>query len=249
MTNGDDDEIEFCVQAGILPRVMELLTTNNLKLLTPVLRLLGNVVTGKDEQTDDVLSYNPLPTLVNLLKHSRVSLRKEVCWIISNITAGTELQIQKVLEIPDLIQRLITILSTDVFEVKKEASWAVSNAITGANPDQIRYIVDQGAINPICDLLTNTDKEILMISLEALQSILEIGKNSMDEQNPYADTIEEGGALPLIENLLKHPNEEISKKSQEIISTYFSDLQDDLDEDFISNSPDEQSNGDEKFDL
>eukprot|EP01045_Picozoa_sp_COSAG04_P021294 COSAG04_NODE_2275_length_4412_cov_1.898215_3_plen_94_part_00 len=64
--------------------------------------------------------------------------------------------------IPPLVQRL----STDDFDVKKEAAWAITNATSGGTPEQIRYLVTQQCIRPLCDLLTVQDPRIINVALE-----------------------------------------------------------------------------------
>jgi hypothetical protein len=64
-------------------------------VVSPALRVVGNIVTGDDEQTQRVLNCNLLKTLKNLLTNlSNNSIVKEACWTLSNITAGNERQIQ-----------------------------------------------------------------------------------------------------------------------------------------------------------
>lgn len=60
----------------------------------PCLRIIGNIVSGDDSQTQKILDCDLLTTLFDLLKSNRDTIRKEVCWSISNITAGTKSQIQ-----------------------------------------------------------------------------------------------------------------------------------------------------------
>ena len=55
---------------------------------------------------------------------------------------------------------LSTFLST-----RKEAAWAITNASSGGSADQIRYLVDQGCIPPLCDLLTVMDAKIVQVNI------------------------------------------------------------------------------------
>lgn len=65
--------------------------------------------------------------MVTMLSHPKTSMRKETCWLLSNITAGTKEQIKKLVEFPELIDKIIKILSEDATDVKKEALWVISN--------------------------------------------------------------------------------------------------------------------------
>jgi importin subunit alpha-1 len=62
---------------------------------------------------------------------------------------------------------LINLLQNADFKTKKEACWAISNATSGAlgEPSQIRYMVSQGVIKPLCDLLKSMDNKIIQVRL------------------------------------------------------------------------------------
>lgn len=83
-------------------------------------------------------------------------------------------QIQAVIDAA-LIPPLITLLSTAEFDIKKEAAWAISNATSGGSADQIRVLVQYGAIKPLCDLVTVNDARIVTVALEGLENILKVG--------------------------------------------------------------------------
>ena len=93
---------------------------------------------------------------------------------------------------------------------------------TGSN-DQIKYIVSQGAIPPLCDLLTVMDAKIVQVALSGLENILRFGETDAKETgtNQYAVQIEECYGLDKIEFLQSHENLEIYQKAFDIIERYF----------------------------
>lgn len=50
------------------------------------------------------------------------------------------------------------------------------NATSGGSPEQIRYLVFQGVISPLCDLLDCSDSKTVIVCLEALENILKVGQ-------------------------------------------------------------------------
>jgi len=228
LSDGSNEKIQAIVDSGVIPRLIQLLGNEFNNIQTPALRSIGNIVTGNDVQTQEVLNNNALPSLLGLLYSPKESNRKEACWTISNITAGNTEQIQAVID-ANIIPKLIDILQNGEFKIKKEAAWAISNATLSGikQPNQIRYLVEQGCIKPLCDLLICGDNNIINISLDALENILKVGeldaRDNPDNQNLMALQIEECGGIEKINDLQGHENDEIYRKAYNIIDLYFSD--------------------------
>ena len=203
---------------------------------TPALRSVGNIVTGDDVQTQVIINAGALPCLLHLLSSNKDGIRKEACWTISNITAGNSAQIQAVID-ANIIPPLIHLLQHGDLKTRKEACWAISNATSGGlqKPDQIRYLVSQGCIKPLCDLLACPDNKIIQVALDGLENILKVGE--LDKQaagegaiNRYALFIEECGGMEKIHDCQTNANEEIYMKAYNIIEKYFSDEEENADE-------------------
>eukprot|EP01104_Vermistella_antarctica_P017551 TRINITY_DN6235_c0_g1_i1.p1 TRINITY_DN6235_c0_g1~~TRINITY_DN6235_c0_g1_i1.p1 ORF type:complete len:554 (+),score=122.75 TRINITY_DN6235_c0_g1_i1:57-1664(+) len=224
LSDGENDKIaEVVSDGGTCRRLVELLLCSESAVVTPALRTVGNIVTGDDMQTQKIINVSALPALLSLLSNGKVGIVKEACWTISNITAGNQDQIQTVLDaniIPPLIQ-LLTIAS---FDVKKEAAWAISNACSGGSHPQITYLVGQGCIPPLCNLLTCPDARITNVALEGLENILRVAEAEKDQYggvNQFARFVEEADGVQHLEQLQQHPSEDIYRKAYEIIARYF----------------------------
>lgn len=229
LSDGPNEKIQAVIDSGVCRRLVELLMHNLSHVVSAALRAVGNIVTGDDVQTQVILNCNALPSLLYLLSNSRESIRKEACWTISNITAGNRAQIQAVID-SNIIPMLVEILSKAEFKTRKEAAWAITNATSGGTAEQIKYLVSQGVIKPLCDLLTVMDSKIVQVALSGLENILRIGKQDayqMDGVNQFAVMVEEAYGLDKIEFLQSHDNEEIYRKAFEIIEYYFSGDNDD----------------------
>ncbi|KAL7257736.1 hypothetical protein ACSBR1_003950 [Camellia fascicularis] len=228
LSDGPNDKIQAVIEAGVCPRLVELLLHPSPTVLIPALRTVGNIVTGDDTQTQFVIENHVLPCLYQLLtQNHKKSIKKEACWTISNITAGNRSQIQAVIE-ANIILPLVHLLQHAEFDIKKEAAWAISNATSGGSHDQIRFLASQGCIKPLCDLLICPDPRIVTVCLEGLENILKVGEADKEGGmnngiNLYAQTIDESDGLDKIENLQTHDNNEIYEKAVKILERYWAE--------------------------
>lgn len=229
LSDGSNDKIQAVIESGVCRRLVDLLLHQSTSVQTPALRSVGNIVTGDDLQTQVVIASGALPALLSLLSSPKDGIRKEACWTISNVTAGSPPQIQAVID-ANIIPPLINILQNADFKTRKEACWAISNATSGGlqEPAQIRYLVAQGCIKPLCDLLTMMDNKIIQVALDGLDNILKIGEQDRIAAGPgavnqYALYVEEAGGMITIHNLQQHDNLEIYKKAFNIMDKYFPD--------------------------
>lgn len=234
LSDGNNVKIQAVIDAGIPRRLVELLAHSSPAVQTPALRSIGNIVTGDDVQTQIVINCGALDPLLALLSSTKDSIRKEACWTLSNITAGNSSQIQAVID-KNIFPPLINLLRTSDAKTRKEACWAISNATSGglSKPDQIRYLVSQGCIKPLCDLLTTQDNKIIQVALDGLENILKIGESDRQEKNSqyneYALYIEEAGGMEKIHECQNNANEQIYQRAFSIIEKYFGE--DDVTED------------------
>ncbi|KAI3849425.1 hypothetical protein MKX03_030821 [Papaver bracteatum] len=234
ISNGTNDKIQAVIKAGVCPRLVDLLLHPCPTVYTPSLRTIGNIVTGDDEQTQVVIDNQVLSCFHQLLTQNYgKNIKRETCWAISNITAGNVGQIQAVIE-AKIIGPVVHLLRHEEFEIKKEAAWAITNASVGAEHEHIRYLVEQGCINPLCDLLKSTDSRIVMVCLKGLENILRVGESDYElgktnGGNIYAEMIDYCGGLDKIEALQNHDNKDINDMSVYILETYWSrDEEDDV---------------------
>eukprot|EP01155_Anaeramoeba_flamelloides_P009803 Anaeramoba_flamelloidesa2130_45.p1 GENE.a2130_45~~a2130_45.p1 ORF type:complete len:506 (+),score=86.84 a2130_45:62-1579(+) len=224
LADGEPDIIEYVVKQDICPKMVNFLKNSSPIINTPALRFLGNIVTGTDDQTQEVLNCGVLPILFDLLIQGNPLNRKEVCWTLSNICAGSPEQIQAVID-QKFVPLVIEILKKDTYAVRKEAAWTISNLVYMGNVKQMIYLINNGAIDIFCDLLSLNDVKILNSCLESLTKILKLGdffaKMSENQVNRCAQKIDEVGGIKKIDLLYKHQNVLLSKTSKYILDKYF----------------------------
>eukprot|EP01034_Spumella_vulgaris_P039897 gene39897-49310_t len=219
ISDGPNDRIQAVLNVGVAPRLVELLGSTTSAVQTPALRTVGNIVTGDDSQTQFIINLNALPALLWMLDNSKKNIRKEACWTISNITAGTAEQIQSVIN-ASVFPKLIELLQSSEFDIQKEAAWAVSNSTSGGTTEQIMYLVQQGVVPPLCNLLSVSDSKVITVALEGLENILRIAMTS-NLLDRIIEIVSECGGLNAIEELQSHDNMQIYQRAVKMLETYF----------------------------
>lgn len=149
-------------------------------------------------------------------------LFKEAVWFLSNITAGTKSQVQSVID-ANLIPQVIHLLAKGDLATKREAAWCINNLSLSGKREQVAYVLQQGVLQPFCNLLSVDDPQILVVVLDGISNILKMASQNEDDIDILTTQVEECGGLDKIENLQNHPNEEIYKLAFDIIDRYFSD--------------------------
>ncbi|XP_076802916.1 importin subunit alpha-1-like [Clavelina lepadiformis] len=227
ITDGPNDRIELVLNTGVLETLVRLLSTESEgMLLTPVLRVIGNVVTGTDLQTQRVIDLGALVAFKKLLINDKATIQKEAAWTISNITAGTQSQIQAVID-ADIVPILIHLLTNGDFKTQKEACWAVTNFTSGASLEQMVFLAQNRVIEGLCKMLTIKDPKILQVCMDGLSNMLVTAKK-LGQLNAMCCVVEACGGVDALEDLQKHDNETVYNMSLHIIDNFFNDEDDDI---------------------
>jgi len=220
ISDGSAQQIGVVISTGCVPKLVAMLQDDD--LVQPALRALGNIVTGTDEQTEVALEAGCLDPMGTLAVSPKKVVRKETMWMLSNITAGNHRQIQLVIE-KGLVPRAMELLGGGDWDVKKEATWVLANAVVGGTPEQVGYLVQEGAIQGLCSVLNVTDVQVVETVLDAVEAILKVGKNGADERTLqyFTTVVEQCGGLEKIEELQDDQCEAIYNRAVRILKGYF----------------------------
>lgn len=226
LSDGTISQQRAVLHARVTVRLMEMLGDSMTAVQAPALRAIGNIVTDNDIHTEIFIKAGVLPILLRFLTGPNNYMQKETCWVISKITAGTSTRIQAVID-SNLVPPLIQLLSTGEDEIKKEAIRAIAFAISHGRikHDQIRYLIQQGCIKPLCDQLYSKDQCTIEACLGALENILQVGESDRntrgDDVNKYARLITAAGGKGAIDDLKTTGNYDNHWKSRRMMNTYF----------------------------
>ena len=213
----------------VLDRARGLLCQGCTRVVGPVIRMLGNIATGDELQTDAVISKGFLPLLRKTFyeyddykKLGRV--RKEICWTISNVCAGTRSQVDAVVE-SGLMPMLVEALNLPEMYVRVEACWALTNCIDYVNLENCDRMLGNDLIKELKEFLavSSSMAEMQVQILDAFKKMLVAGKEM--ERKTGRDAIKEKfvecDVVTDIEDLQMSSEKSVSDRAYELIVDFF----------------------------
>jgi len=222
ISDGGGQKIPYILATNIVPTLVKLISHPESKIAVPCLRVIGNITTGTDEETQTVVDAGGLAALKTNVQATNINFRKEVFWVISNIAAGTTSQTLAIIN-AGIIESICKVLKEDGLIVKVEAMWTLANLTNRMDSSSTKQIMDSGLISLIPILLKENDTKLLAITLQFIANILKHAKEIHGNKNIMATQIEQLGCLEILEQLQYHNNQFIYKFANEIIGDYFID--------------------------
>jgi hypothetical protein len=225
LSDGDESQIQALLQTPILPVMLSYFTRfpNNRQLWIPTIRVIGNISSGNDAQTEMLISSGFLDYALTLLNNKSTNIQKDTCWALSNVCAGSSDQIDAVIrKEPDggLLSALIQIADKAKWEIRKEAAWSLANIVTNGTDKHQKYFVHLGGFSPLVNLLIGTeDSTMLLVALDSLQKLLELSKAGNMEWELLFDEL---GGVERCESLQQHKNDQVYNASIKILESFFS---------------------------
>uniref|UniRef100_G1KW17 Uncharacterized protein n=1 Tax=Anolis carolinensis TaxID=28377 RepID=G1KW17_ANOCA len=104
---GSNDHIQVVMQAGILPRLIQLMTDSEMPFCSLALHAMGNITTGTDEQIQMAIDASMLSVLPHLIHHPKLTIQKKAAYTSSNIAVGSGRQLQQIItcrSLPPLVE-------------------------------------------------------------------------------------------------------------------------------------------------
>eukprot|EP00485_Elphidium_margaritaceum_P012386 CAMPEP_0202686048 /NCGR_PEP_ID=MMETSP1385-20130828/1840_1 /ASSEMBLY_ACC=CAM_ASM_000861 /TAXON_ID=933848 /ORGANISM="Elphidium margaritaceum" /LENGTH=665 /DNA_ID=CAMNT_0049340547 /DNA_START=54 /DNA_END=2051 /DNA_ORIENTATION=+ len=237
---GDYDGTELLVrrlgEEGLISSFVNLMDYGNPNVRHSCNRVIGNILTGSDTHTKLCLNMGILRKYHAVLtrEDSNTRERKEICWALSNITAGPTDDKLLLLK-HGLYPVLIELLKTAIYDVGREALWALSNATTNHDKRVIAPLVDFGIVEALMAFLNRmnatthaqrvSQSKTLLVALECIENILIVGQQHLvqHERNAFGKRFEECGCCDFLEALQtdEQIGDDVYEKSVDIIKKYF----------------------------
>ena len=139
---------QVIIEKGIIKHVFDLVSYSDEKIYCICLRIIGNILSRSEVQTNLLLNFNLLDKLLLRTKDENSAIKREVYWGLSNIAGGTPKQVNKLVNHDILLQAIHDIIDSDE-SVRIEVSWILGNiAIKGIAGD-VLMMVQKGILNSL----------------------------------------------------------------------------------------------------
>ena len=230
--NVPNAQLQAVLDTGVAPRLLEILVAERLCVdvevagvrvqsehrkacIDQALAIVGNIVTGTEEQAQQLLDLGLLPRLFRILSTSsderlrrtnRLNPRRiDACWTVSNICCGTEEQ-RVAVRSAGLFPQLASLLEDNA--VGADAAWAFANSWQACSDEMARYLaheVKPAVVPLLCSqfyaTLTAvpfddaTGNPFGLSAITAIHTLLKKGRPAHEEprgKNLYAELVDFG---------------------------------------------------------
>jgi hypothetical protein len=181
VSDGGMAHLEAIVNQELIPHFILQLSdvnrTNSEKIITPALRVLGNLIQSDDDtHTQAVLNYSPLPAFGMLLQAptSTVNIRKEILWILSNIAAGSQDQIQSIID-ANILPAVYNLLQQYDLPIAliTEAIWIYANIEKGGSVEQVKHVWNEQTLQLLIELFNLNLRPSVIFTVSTLDTLFE----------------------------------------------------------------------------
>ena len=147
-------------------------------------------------------------------------------WGLSNVTAGSNENIESFLMHPKLIGQVFNCIKSDILEIRREATFVITNAITTTDNPKYWLFITQFNHGEILKLLAKNlkinDAAIIIEIIQSLGHLIQLDKMiPLQGEDSIAYKLEVENVLDELENLQKHPNVKIYNEVEQFITNHF----------------------------
>ncbi|KAM0840362.1 hypothetical protein ACQ4PT_059712 [Festuca glaucescens] len=216
--------------------IARLLASENLQLLIPVLRGLGNLVAGDGYMVDSILivgnsiTDQALSSLIKCLKSDNRVLRKPIDCLCRRLHghcqySSRHFEHKKLIFTSEATPLLIHLLTSAQFDIRKEAAYTLGNlcVVSAGSTDppniiteHLASIINGGALPGFINLVRSADIESARLGLQFLELVMRGYPNG---QGPAL--VERQDGIDAMERFQFHENEAMRNMANGLVDKYF----------------------------
>jgi len=231
LTCDSTDGVDSVLRAGLLPKLLFLLNSEDNEVILSCLKAIGNIAAVK---IDQLINYGIVISLVRFLKSTNSYIMYDALWILSGIAdKGTEIHFKEILD-SCIFEEISSLIRSEncSMHIKKECLFILKRLVRTSDEFTLRRVMDKIRSNRIMKIIVPClkvkDPNVIHISLGLIAIILSYkGFNNNKGKNRFAKRLfQENEGLVELEGLAYNLNRSISIKACEILDKHFPDDRD-----------------------
>ena len=249
LTAKEENSVQILVNSGLLHHLIPHIRCKDFRLLTPLIRSLGNILsinncpsTWLDVFLNDTF-FTPFMEILNS-NNNRVggggfsgpynrALLKEAAWVTSSMMADATEQQKQILSNIGVVNALMQLMKTAIFNTRQEAACALFNYIADENQNRVHEVLfqDTSILKCFVEMLNQPNAEAAHFALNVVHIAL--------TQNGGPQTVESVGGMEALDDIVYnsqgidiHLQERASKLSDEFYGNNYGETPDSTTSDF-----------------
>lgn len=228
LTAREEDYLKMMLENGLVDWLLPYFATSSELLLTPILRVFGNICCGAiDHHTDDwqmpyihrLLSSDSvfLPKLQEFLQPevetSHAHLVSESAWVVSNL-ATLDPQVVEILLQRQFLPLLLHHFKATAFDVRREVAFALTN-IALTSPQHLETVLQGEVLPGFLQLLQVADVAVVGNSLRFVENVLRSASRGVA-------LVESCGGIDALENVQFQSSEpHLAKWAEALVNEFY----------------------------
>ncbi|TMW68902.1 hypothetical protein Poli38472_001058 [Pythium oligandrum] len=228
LTAREEEYLKLWLENGLIDCLLPYFATTNELLLTPILRVFGNICCGSmDHHTDEwqmpfvhhLLRSDSvfLPKLLEFIQPnvgaSHAHLTAESAWVLSNL-ATLDVQVVDLLLHAGFLPLLVQHFHTGSYEVRREVAFVVTN-VALTSPAHLEQVLSFDVLKGFLQLLSAADVAVVGNSLRLIENVLRVAPNGVS-------VIESHGGIEALENVQFQSQEaHLSQWAEALVNEFY----------------------------
>ncbi|KAL2534949.1 NB-ARC domain-containing protein [Abeliophyllum distichum] len=217
---GKSKNVKMLIDHGAVPTFVKLVNSSSDDVREQAVWALGNVAVDSPKYRDLVLGHGALAPLLSQLNERSPVVYAQNCYLdpFQFLQRHPQPAFEQIRPALPILKQLVQYSGDE-----EAAACAISNATLSGTREQIKYLVSQQCIKPLCDLLVCPDPSIVTVCLRGLENILKVGEaeKHLGHSNLFAQMIDDAQGLEKIKILQSHDDNVISNKALKILQRYW----------------------------